>query len=212
MKREEGNLQRSNDENASYEACKNECPENNNELKDTECVDNGCCESEGAEESCTEKELEALKSQLEEKSAKCEEYMSALQRMAAEFDNYKKRTSKEKETQYVEAVAEVVSAFLPVADNMERALDASVKVGETGETGSLKDGILLMFRQLKDVMKGLNVEEIKSVGEKFDPILHNAVMHIEDEDAGENTVVEEFQKGYKIRDKVIRHSMVKVAN
>lgn len=153
-------------------------------------------------------ELESLKSQLEAKTKQCEEYLNALQRTAAEFDNYKKRTAREKEGLYSEAAGDVVGAFLPVVDNLERAVQASGK--EDGQ--SLKDGVELVMRQIKSVMQKLGVEEIKSVGEPFDPQLHNAVMHIDDEAYGENVVVEEFQKGYILKDKVIRHSMTKVAN
>lgn len=153
-------------------------------------------------------ELEGVKAQLEEKSRKCDEYLSMLQRTAAEFDNYKKRTAREKETIYSEAVSDAVAAFLPVVDNLERAVQAA----DAEEGKGLKEGIELVCRQLKEVMKNLGVEEIKGVNEKFDPQFHNAVMHVEDEAYGENVVVEEFQKGYRIKDKVIRHSMVKVAN
>jgi molecular chaperone GrpE len=154
-------------------------------------------------------QIESLKLQLDEKAKKCDEYMGALQRTAAEFENYKKRTSKEKENLCSDVVSDVVSEFLPVVDNMERAISVSSK---DDDKKSLLDGIEMVMRQLKEVMKGLGVEELKSVGEKFDPLLHNAVMHIDDEAFGENMVIEEFQKGYVIKEKVVRHSMVKVAN
>lgn len=154
-------------------------------------------------------QIEALKTQLEEKTKKCDEYLGMLQRTAAEFENYKKRTSKEKENLCSDVVGDVVSDFLPVVDNMERAISASSK---DEDKKSLLDGIEMVMRQLKEVMKSLGVEELKSVGEQFDPLLHNAVMHIDDEGFGENIVIEEFQKGYVIKDKVVRHSMVKVAN
>lgn len=155
------------------------------------------------------KQMESLKAQLEEKTKKCDEYMGMLQRNAAEFENYKKRTMKEKENLCIDMVGDVVADFLPVVDNLERAISASSK---DEDKKSLQEGIELVMRQLKEVMKGLGVEELKSVGEKFDPLLHNAVMHIEDESIEDNMVVEEFQKGYILKEKVIRHSMVKVAN
>lgn len=156
------------------------------------------------------KELEELKKQFEEKSAQCDNYLGMLQRTAAEFDNYKKRTAKEKESLYQEAVSDAVAAFLPVVDNLERALTVSAS---NGEGQSIREGVELVFKQIKDVLKNLGVEEIKGTsGEKFDPNLHHAVMHIEDDAYGDNEIVEEFQKGYIIKDKVIRHSMVKVAN
>ncbi|MCX7923211.1 MAG: nucleotide exchange factor GrpE [Clostridia bacterium] len=155
-------------------------------------------------------ETASIKSQLAEKTKQCEEYLSMLQRTAAEFDNYKKRTAKEKEALHAEVTGDVLAAFLPIIDNLERAIQASSANGGGGQ--SLKEGIELVFRQIKDTMKNFGVEEIKGVGEIFDPQVHNAVMHIDDESYGENVVVEEFQKGYTLKGKVIRHSMVKVAN
>jgi len=154
-------------------------------------------------------ELETIKTQFDEKTKQCEEYYNMLQRTVAEFDNYKKRTSREKETLYSEAVSDAVAAFLPVIDNLERAVQVSQK---DEDAQSLKDGIELVLKQVKDVLGKLGVEEIKSIGESFDPQLHNAVMHIEDEAYGQNSIIEEFQKGYVLKEKVIRHSMVKVAN
>ena len=154
-------------------------------------------------------ELEGIKVQLDEKNKQCMEYFNALQRAAAEFDNYKKRTAREKEALYTESVSDVAAAFLPVIDSIDRAVEACSK---ESEAGSLKEGVELVCRQAKDVLKNLGVEEIKSVNETFDPNLHNAVMHIEDESLGQGIVVEEFQKGYIYKEKVIRHSMVKVAN
>lgn len=156
-----------------------------------------------------DKQLEALKAQVEEKTKKSEEHFNLFQRTLAEFENYKKRTTKEKENLCSDVISDVVSAFLPVVDNMERAIQASSK---EEDKKSLLEGIEMVFRQFKEVMKNLGVEEIKCVGEKFDPQLHNAVMHVEDENQDESVVVEEFQKGYMIREKVVRHSMVKVAN
>lgn len=127
-------------------------------------------------------------------------------RLMAEFDNYKKRSAKERENIYTDVRVDTVSKFLPVYDNLERALKA-----ETADE-AYKKGVELTFNQLLDVFKKLGVEEIESIGKAFDPNLHNAVMHVEDEEKGENEIVEEFQKGFKVGDKVIRFSMVKVAN
>lgn len=165
-------------------------------------------ESQSSDASCCE-EVEKTKAQLIEKTRQCEEYFNKLQRIAAEFDNYKKRTAKEKEALYLDATSDVVAAFLPVVDNLERALEAAKN---TTNADSLKEGIELVYRQIRDVLGKLDVEVIEAVGNEFDPNLHNAVSHIEDEQYGENVVVEEFQKGYICKDKVIRHSMVKVAN
>ena len=131
-----------------------------------------------------------------------EKYMRTL----AEYDNYRKRTIKEKETIYPEAKAMVIEKILPVLDNFSRALESAEN------KDAFYEGIVMLKKQLDDTLTSLGVEEIKAVGEEFNPELHNAVMHIEDENVTENTVVEEFQKGYIYKDKVIRYSMVKVAN
>ncbi|AEV69322.1 nucleotide exchange factor GrpE [Acetivibrio clariflavus] len=176
---------------------------------DTETSAENTCESEQSSETSSCDELEKIKAELEEKTKKCEEYFERLQRTAAEFDNYKKRTAREKEALYLDATSDIVAAFLPVIDNIERALEAA---NNTANADSLKEGIELVYRQIQDVLKKLDVEVIQAVGNEFDPNLHNAVSHIDDENYGSNVVVEEFQKGYIYKDKVIRYSMVKVAN
>ena len=127
-------------------------------------------------------------------------------RLMAEYDNYRKRTAKEKEAIYPEAKVSVVSSFLPVMDNLERALSASK------EEDPMYDGVKMIMKQFEEALKAVGVEAIAAVGEKFDPNFHNAVMHIDDENYGENEIVEEFQKGYKTGDRIVRYSMVKVAN
>ena len=129
-----------------------------------------------------------------------------LLRLMAEFDNYKKRSVKERENIYTDVRMDTVTRFLPVYDNLKRALEA-----ETADE-AYKKGVELTFQQLTDVFKNLGVEEIPAEGEVFDPTLHNAVAHVEDESVGENVIVQELQKGFKLGDKVIRFSMVKVAN
>ncbi len=192
--------------NEELENCDDKLSDENNstDLKDS------ASSNELNNEEVKDKDIKEVMAKLEIKEKQCGEYLGMLQRTAAEFDNYKKRTAKEKEALYSDAVSDVVSALLPVVDSFERALSASCN----GEEGSspLKDGIELVYKQLKDVMKNLGIEEIKCVGEGFDPQLHNAVMHIEDSSYDENVIVEEFQKGYILKDRVIRHSMVKVAN
>ena len=131
-----------------------------------------------------------------------EKYLRTL----AEYDNYRKRTIKEKESIYPEAKAVVIEKFLPVLDNFQRAIDSAEN------KDAFYEGVVMLKKQMDDVLATLGVEEIKAVGEEFNPEFHNAVMHVEDENAGENIILEEFQKGYKIGDRVIRHSMVKVAN
>jgi len=128
-------------------------------------------------------------------------------RLMAEFDNFKKRSAKERENIYTDVRVDTVTKFLPVYDNLERALKT-----ETADE-AFKKGVEMTFNQLADVFKKLGVEEIDAApGTAFDPTLHNAVMHTEDDSLGENVIVDEFQKGFKIGDKVIRFSMVKVAN
>lgn len=190
----------------------NDVKDNQNDTQNPS-ADNGCTgknqeiADNGGNNASVNEEVKAM---LEQKSKQCEEYFSMLQRTAAEFDNYKKRTVKEKDALYNDAVSETVLSMLPVVDNFERAMKAAEN--DSTNDSSFKEGMELVYRQFKDALKNLGVEEIKSVGETFDPQLHNAVMHIEDDSYDANTVVEEFQKGYVLKDKVIRHSMVKVAN
>jgi molecular chaperone GrpE len=144
-------------------------------------------------------ELEALKDQAAHQKDK---YL----RLAAEYDNYRRRTTKEKESIWNDAKADAASAFLPVYDNLERALKQ-----ETADE-AYKKGVEMTMTQLRSVLEKLGITEIPALGQPFDPTLHNAVMHIEDESLGENIVAEVFQAGFKLGDKVIRFSMVKVAN
>ena len=132
-----------------------------------------------------------------------------LMRHAAEFDNFKKRSAKEREELYSMAVCDTVEKILPVKDNLERAILAAES---TEGQESMADGVKMILKQLDEVLTSIGVEEIKSVGETFDPERHNAVMHEENEEFGENTVSEELMKGYTCKGKVIRYSMVKVAN
>ena len=127
-------------------------------------------------------------------------------RLAAEYDNYRKRTAKEKESIWADAKASVVTSFLPVYDNLERALKQ-----DTADE-AYKKGVEMTMTQLKEVLSKLGVTEIEAAGQPFDPNLHNAVMHVEDEAFGENTVAEVFQAGFQLGEKVIRFAMVKVAN
>ena len=127
-------------------------------------------------------------------------------RLAAEYDNYRKRTAKEKESIWTEVKADTAAAFLPVYDNLERAIKQ-----ETADE-AYKKGVEMTMNQLREVFSKLGIEEIPALGETFDPNLHNAVMHIDDENFGENTIAEVFQAGFRCGEKVIRFSMVKVAN
>jgi len=144
-------------------------------------------------------ELESMKDQMAQQEDK---YL----RLAAEYDNYRKRTAKEKETLWGDAKADTAGAFLPVYDNLERALKQ-----ETADE-AFKKGVEMTMNQLKEVLSKLGVTEIPALGQTFDPNLHNAVMHIDDENFGENEVAEVFQAGFQCGEKVIRFAMVKVAN
>jgi len=138
-----------------------------------------------------------------------EEYYAQLQRVMADFDNYRKRVVKEKDAQYSVILSEVITEFLPVIDNLEKSLATNA---EDEVAKAWKSGVELIYRQFTEVLNKLGAEEIKAVGEQFDPNFHDAVMHVEDENVGENIIVEELRKGYKLKDRIIRHSMVKVAN
>ncbi len=140
---------------------------------------------------------------------KIEELEDRVKRQMAEFDNFRKRTEREKAHMYEVGARDVIEKILPVVDNFERGLAV---VTEEDKANPVIDGMEKTYRQLMTVLTDLGVTPIQAVGEEFDPNFHNAVMHVEDENLGENVVAEEFQKGYMYKDTVIRHSMVKVAN
>lgn len=160
-------------------------------------------------ETVTAEEYEALQKKNEELQKNADNYKDMYQRLLAEFDNYKKRTIKEREANQLDAKISVLTKLLPVLDNIERA-EASFEKDATVDT--LKQGVEMVFRQMKEVMDSEGVEYIEAKGVEFNPQVHNAVMHIEDDTCDDNIIVEEFQKGYQCKGKVIRHSMVKVAN
>jgi len=135
-----------------------------------------------------------------------EDLTDRLKRSMAEFDNYRKRTEKEKSSMYIIGAREIIEKILPVVDNFERGL------AQAPEGDAFADGMQMIYKQLLTTLEGLGVEAIEAVGKEFNPDFHNAVMHVEDENAGENMVVEELQKGYTYKGFVVRHSMVKVAN
>ncbi len=144
--------------------------------------------------------------ELQNTKQELEETTDRLKREMAEFENYKKRSSKERDMLYNTLVADIVESFLPVIDNLENAANANT------EDEGYKQGIELVLKQFMDVLKKFNVEEIKTVGETFDPEVHEAVSSIQDETKGEKEITLEYRKGYKIGTKVIRHAMVVVAN
>ena len=155
-----------------------------------------------------EKRFFKKKEKKDKKDEKIEELTDRLTRQLAEFDNYRKRTEKEKASMYTIGAKDIVEKILPVVDNFERGL-ATV---EHPEDDPFAEGMNKIYKQLVKTLEDMGVTVIEAVGQEFDPNLHNAVMHVEDEEAGENIIVEEFLKGYKYKDIVVRHSMVKVAN
>ncbi len=155
--------------------------------------------TEAVAETTEVSELDALKAELAESK-------DLLLRTAAEFDNYKKRTERERVMTAEYSKAAIIKTLLPVFDNVDRAETCD------RESADYAKGVELIVKQLKEVVSNLGITEIGAVGDTFDPTLHEAVMHIEDETVAENTIVEVFQKGYRIGDTVIRAAMVKVAN
>jgi len=165
------------EENQNVEEVKNEVQENNE----------------------MEQKLAALQKEADENNDR-------LKRIMAEFENFKKRTQKEKELQYNSILADVISSLLPVIDNLEKAVQTKT------EDASFKQGVEMVYKQLLDVLASYGVKKIEAVGNRFDPELHDAVSHIEDETLGEQIVKEVFRTGYILGDKVVRHAMVVVAN
>lgn len=177
----------------------------NNE-EQTSKVEKDCAKEEVLEEQSQDEPQDATA----ELEAKIKDWEDKYKLLFAEYDNYRKRTTKEKDARYADAVIDTVNQFLQVADNLDRATLISV---ESEEAKNVLDGVLLVKKQMADILAKLDVLPINAVGEEFDPNLHNAVLHIEDENITENTVVEELQKGYIYKnERVVRHSMVKVAN
>ena len=159
-----------------------------------------------AEEQAEVSELEALKAELEALKAEKAELYDNYLRTLAEYDNFRKRSQREKDAIYGDATTESIKKLLPVVDSFERALNYECKDEE------FKKGISLIQNTLKDVFDSLGVKEIPDIGEQFDPNLHEAVMHTEDPSYGENVITDCYRKGYTLNDKVIRFSMVIVAN
>lgn len=171
-------------------------------------------ETETASEEVTEIEVEESDDQditkkVEEKEAEAQGYLERLQRTMAEFDNFRKRTVKEKSAMYEKGAKDTVEPILQIIDNFERAFDT---VEEEDKNDSFVTGIEMIYKQFISVLNDLGVTPIDAVGKEFDPNFHNAVTHVDDDAYGENEVVEEFQKGYMYKESVLRYSMVKVAN
>lgn len=163
-------------------------------------------EKEVQENNINNETVKNLKQKLEEQKAEIDEKDDRLKRLMAEFDNFKKRSAKEREGLYNSIIADIALSLLPVIDNLEKAV--SVKT----EDNNYKIGVELVLKQFKDVLKSNGITEIETIGKTFDPELHEAVSSVEDSELGVQEIKEEYRKGYMIGNKVIRHSLVVVAN
>ena len=168
-------------------------------------------ETEGDSEAASEgkKKFFGKKETKDKKDEKIEELTDRVTRQMAEFDNFRKRTEKEKSQMYEVGAKDIIEKILPVVDNFERGLDA---VPEEKKEDPFIQGMEKVYKQFMTVLESVEVKPIEALGNQFDPNFHNAVMHVEDESVGENIIVEELQKGYTYKGFVVRHSMVKVAN
>ena len=170
-------------------------------------------ENEEADETAKDTEKKSGKKlfgkKKDKKDEKIEELTDKLTRQMAEFDNFRKRTEKEKSQMYEVGAKDIIEKILPVVDNFERGLGS---VPEEEKNAPFVEGMEKIYKQLMTTLESVGVKPIEAVGQEFNPDFHNAVMHVEDEGLGENIIAEEFQKGYMYRESVVRHSMVKVAN
>ena len=161
------------------------------------------------DENTDKKESKTKEDKKDPKDVQIEELQDRLKRQMAEFDNFRKRTEKEKSAMYEVGAKDIIEKILPVLDNFERGLAA---VPEDLKGGSFAEGVEMIYKQFIKTLEDAGVEAIEAVGQQFNPDLHNAVLHIDDEAYGENEISQELQKGYKYRGTVVRHSMVQVAN
>ena len=201
------------------EAMESSTEENASETKEDETVtsteetaetaENADAEASEADSEDPDKKKSFFKKKKDKKDEQIEELTDKVKRQMAEFDNFRKRTEKEKSQMYDMGAKTIVEKILPVIDNFERGLAA---VPEDNKEDAFVVGMDKIYRQMLTVLEEAGVKPIEAVGAEFDPNFHNAVMHVEDETLGENVVAEELQKGYMYRDTVVRHSMVKVAN
>ena len=179
------------------------------EAKSSESEEQEASDGQEQEASNDGKEKKGFFKKKNPKDEKIEDLTDKLTRQMAEFDNYRKRTEKEKSAMYEIGAKDIIEKILPVIDNFERGFQ-SVEDGKKDDP--FVDGMDKVYKQLMKTLEDAGVKQIEALGEEFNPEFHNAVMHVEDDEAGENIIVEEFQKGYLYRDSVVRHSMVKVAN
>lgn len=179
------------------------------ECESEETAEEKPCKGEKKKLKKAEGELKELKKALTDKDSELADLNDRYLRVCAEYENFRKRSAKEKEAVYGDTVCEVLTQILPVLDNLERAAAYNV---EGAEESPLGKGLEMTLKSFSELLGKLGVAEIEAEGKPFDPTVHNAVMHVDDESLGENVVVEVFMKGYAKGDKVLRYSMVKVAN
>lgn len=180
------------------------------DAQETETAEAAETEAEDAQESEEDsKKKKRKEKKKDKKDAQIEELTDRVKRQMAEFDNFRKRTEKEKSQMFETGAKSIIEKILPVVDNFERGLAA---IPEDEKGSAFAEGMEKIYKQMMTTLEEIGVTVIEAAGAEFDPNLHNAVMHVEDEELGENIVAEEFQKGYKYHDSVVRHSMVKVAN
>ena len=177
--------------------------------EDSEAESSGSDGKDGENGQKSGKKLFGKKIKKDKKDEKIEELNDRLTRQMAEFDNFRKRTEKEKSQMYEIGAKDVIEKILPVVDNFERGLNAAK---DSPQDDPFVQGMEMVYKQMMTALEGIGVKPIEAVGNEFDPEFHNAVMHVDDAELGENVVVEELQKGYLYRDSVVRYSMVKVAN
>lgn len=182
-------------------------------VKEEENLDTGTDNTDESSKKESRKEKKEKKKEEKEKKDKKDEEIADLKdrvtRQMAEFENFRKRTEKEKSQMFEVGVKTMVEKILPVVDNFERGL---AQVPEDKKNDSFVEGMNMIYKQMMTAFDEIGVKPIEAVGKEFDPNLHNAVMHVDDDTLPENSIVEEFQKGYIYHDQVVRHSMVKVAN
>ena len=180
-------------------------------MEDTveETVEETASEDVDSEEAKEKKKMFGRKQKKDPRDEKIEELTDRVTRQMAEFDNFRKRTEKEKSAMYEIGAKSVIEKLLPIVDNFERGF---LTVAEEDKEDSFVKGMEMVYKQILTTFETIGVKPIEAVGQEFNPDLHNAVTHVDDENVGENIIVEEFQKGYTYHDAVVRYSMVKVAN
>nr|WP_330400247.1 nucleotide exchange factor GrpE [Pseudobutyrivibrio ruminis] len=194
-------------EEFSTEEAVKEAVENAEEMTEEAAPEAEAQDAEAKDDKDSKKSLKKKEKKKDKRDEQIEQLNDKVMRQMAEFENFRRRTEIEKSQMFATGAKSIVEKILPVVDNFERGL-ATVEEG----ADPFADGMLMIYKQLLTTLDEVGVKPIEAVGQEFNPDFHNAVMHVEDEEVGENIVVEEFQKGYMYNDTVVRHSMVKVAN